>query len=320
MTFKDLLVGGPQPPWLRWVFLIGIIAAVTRLILDSRFGTTALFYVGLPYLIGLAVYFFVPPTQGYTKVARAARHFRSVIIVMLASSLILFEGMICVLFALPIYVFFASIILAVLPPPRQKPEDFSDIFRVSAVPLLVAILSIEGISPSLSFEREHTVTRTQIVNASIPQIKAKLAQPIALTETRSAFLKIFPLPHKVEAGSLSAGDIHTSHYTYKRWPIGNTHHGSLETHIKELGARHIVTTIENNDAYFSHYLTIHGTRIDMTPRADGQTEIALTLAYSRDLDPAWYFGPLQKRAIGESADYLIEQLMVPGSEFETKKR
>jgi len=47
----------------------------------------------------------------------------------------------------------------------------------------------------------------------------------------------------------------------------------------------------------------------MTPLADGTTEVSLTIRYRRTLDPAWYFGPVQRKAIGESADYLLENII-----------
>jgi len=41
-----------------------------------------------------------------------------------------------------------------------------------------------------------------------------------------------------------------------------------------------------------------------------QTEVALTIHYERRLDPAWYFAPMQEFAIGQSADYLIQSVIV----------
>ena len=52
MTWKQWLVGGPQPPWLRWVFALGALSLLTRLVLNSSFGTTAVFYVLVPYIFG----------------------------------------------------------------------------------------------------------------------------------------------------------------------------------------------------------------------------------------------------------------------------
>ena len=314
MTLKDFLTGGPQPPWLRWLFLIGAAALLMRLVLRSEYGTSAVFYVLVPYVVGLLIYLLTPQPAGLTKGKRAARHIRSAVIVMLASSAILMEGFLCVIFAFPIYLIFAGVVLAVMPPPRAKANDrkaIADTFRGSWVPVLVVAMSVEGISPSLSFERDHVVTRTAVVEAGIPAIHAKLAEPIALTESPSKFLSLFPLPHTVEAGTLGVGDVHTSHYTYRRWPVLNTHEGRMEVELTEVSPERIRTTVLSNDAYFSHYMTIKGTEIGLKPLPDGRTEVALSIHYRRDLDPAWYFGPMQKLAMRQSADYLIAQIIAP---------
>ena len=308
MTWQTILKGGPQPPWLRWFLLIALVTALTRVALSSYFSTTAMFYVGVPYVVGLLIYIFTPNPDDQTRGGRAMRHFRSTTIVMLASSMILFEGFICVLFAAPIYLFFAMLVLLTTPAPGEDPDKDRKL-RFAGVPIVVGLLAMEGITPALSFQRDHSAAFTRIVEADIPELKRRLAEPIVLEEDRSAFLSVFPLPHTVEAGSLAEGDIHRTHYTYKRWFVGNTHHGTLDVEISELGNTHVRTTVLTNDAYFSHYLTIHGTRIDFRPLDDDRTEVTLTIDYRRDLDPAWYFGPLQREAVEQSADYLIRQIM-----------
>ena len=314
MTLGQLLSGGPQPPWLRWLFLVGAASLLMRLVLRSDYGTSAVLYVLVPFVVGLLIYVFTPQPAGLTKGRRAARHIRSSVIVMLASSAILMEGFLCVLFAFPIYLVFAGIVLAVMPPPRAKADDrraIADTFRGSWIPLLVVAMSVEGVSPSLSFGRDHTVTRKAVVDAGVDAIHAKLAEPIALSESPSRFLSLFPLPHTVEAGSLNAGDIHTSHFTYRRWPVFNTHEGRMEIELTDVTRERIRTAVIRNDAYFSHYMTVKGTEIALTPLPDGRTEVALSIHYRRDLDPAWYFGPLQKLAMRQSADYLIAQIIAP---------
>ena len=307
MTLEQLLRAGPQPPWLRWLFLIGLATAITRLVLDSYWGTTATFYIAVPYLIGLLIYVLVPQPSGHTKLARAGRHFRSTAIVMLASSFFLFEGFICVLFAAPIYFLFAGIAFATLPAPDE--ETPNNKLRLAGIPAVVALVSLEGLTPALSLEREGSVSAVRVIEADVAEIKHRLAEPIVLEDDRSAFLSVFPLPHTVVAGTLEAGDVHTTHYTYKRWFFGNTHNGQLDIEISEVSDDHVKTTVLGNDAYFSHYLTIHGTRIDFRPLDADRTEVTLTIDYRRDLDPAWYFGPLQREAVEQSADYLIRQLM-----------
>jgi hypothetical protein len=45
--------------------------------------------------------------------------------------------------------------------------------------------------------------------------------------------------------------------------------------------------------------------------APGRTRVTWTLRYRRLLDPAWYFGPLEKAANQQGAGYLIDNLATP---------
>jgi len=132
------------------------------------------------------------------------------------------------------------------------------------VPIIIAVLSLEGVNASLSLEREHSVTRTHVVNLSVGQIHENLARPIHLDAERSAFLSLFPLPTHIEAGSLKTDDIHKAHFKYKRWGLDGINVKTGETWVKLAAI---------------------------------------------DLDPAWYFGPMQKAAIKESGDYLIKHVI-----------
>lgn len=305
-TLKNLLTDGPRPVWIRYLLILGVVTLITRLALDSRFATTSFFYCLIPYLIGIILYLFVPQPKGWSRRKRAARHLLATIIVMLASSALLFEGFICVIMAAPIYIFFAMLAI-VLTPHKADPDRFkkSDVFRVSFVPLAVIILSVEGLTDTTSFPREDIITRTHILNLTPEEIHANLARPVHLEAKRSTFLSIFPLPDRIDAQTFAQGETHTAYFTYRRWGFTNVHKGETRIYMKTVKPLLIETELTKNTSYFSHYLTIHGTKIEMAPQADGTTEVSLTIRYRRDLDPAWYFGPLQRRAIRESADYLL---------------
>ena len=292
------------------MLILGAVTLLTRLVLDSRFATTSLFYCLVPYIIGVILYLFVPQPKGWSKVKRIGRHLLATIIVMLASSAIIFEGFLCVLFAAPIYIFFALLAFAVMPN-RDDPERFkqADVFKASFVPLAVMVISIEGLTDTTSFPREEVITRTHVLNLTPEQIHANLAKPVHLEEGRSKFLSIFPLPDRIDAPAFAQGQTHTAYFTYRRWGFTNVHRGETQLHIKTVEPLLVETEITKNTSYFSHYLTIHGTRIEMAPQTDGRTAVSLTIRYRRDLDPAWYFGPMQRRAIGESADYLLANVI-----------
>jgi len=309
-TLKTLLTGGPRPIWIRYMMILGVVTLITRLVLDSRFATTSFFYCLTPFVIGVILYVFIPQPKGWSRTKRAGRHLLATIIVMLASSAILFEGFLCVIMAAPIYIFFALLVIAATPN-TQDPDRFkqSDVFRMSIVPLIVIIISVEGLTDTTSFPREEVITRTQVLSLTPEEIHANLAKPVHLEEGRSKFLSLFPLPEKIDAPAFAQGETHKAFFTYRRWGFTNVHRGETHIKLKTVEPLLVETQVTKNTSYFSHYLTVHGTRIQMTPQSDGTTEVSLTIAYRRDLDPAWYFGPMQRRAISESADYLLQNII-----------
>ncbi len=307
---QSLFTGGPKPVWIRYLLIIGFFFLVTRLILDSRFAHTSLLYCLAPYSVAIVIYIFMPQPQGRYRWQRFGRHMFSAMIVMLATSALLFEGFLCVLMFMPIYIFFAVIGFA-LAPKEWPTKRTSDVFRVSIAPLIIAVISLEGVNSSLSLEREHSVTRTHVVSLSPQQVHKNLSQPIHLDAERPAFISLFPLPSHIEAGSLNQGDIHKAHFTYKRWGMDGVNVKTGETWLKLASVQplHISTEVVKDTSYFAHYLTIHGTDITLNPLSESKTEIILTIHYRRELDPAWYFGPLQKIAIKQSGDYLIKHVI-----------
>lgn len=309
MRLRDLLTGGPKPVWIRYLLLIGFFTLLTRLILDSRFATTAMLYVLVPYLVSIAIYIYVPRDISRSRLKRFINHMVLAITVMFATSAILQEGFLCVLMFLPIYLFFAAIGYALSPKLEDDRDSISNVFKVSFVPLIIICLSLEGVSQTLSFERDETITRSKTVNSDIESLKANMAMPIHMKEGRSRFLSIFPLPYEVQAGTLNQGDIHIAKFAYKRWLVTNIQSGETHLRIAEVSPNRVRTEVIKDTSYFSHYMRIKGTQIDFTPLADGQTDIELTINYTRKLDPAWYFGPLQRRAIQESAVYLIDNVI-----------
>lgn len=310
MQLKSLLTEGPKPVWIRYLFIIGFFFLVTRLILDSSFAHSSLLYCLVPYCVAIVIYIFMPQPQGRYRWQRFGRHMFSAIIVMLATSALLFEGFLCVLMFMPIYIFFSAISFA-LGPKEWPVKRTSDVFRVSVTPLIIAVISLEGVNNTMSFEREHSVTRSQIVSLTPSQIHENLSRPIHLDAGRPAFISIFPLPSHVEAGSLNEGDIHKAHFTYKRWGMDGVNVKTGETWLKLASVEplHVKTKVVKDTSYFAHYLTIHGTDIRLNPVSETQTQISLTIHYRRELDPAWYFGPLQKLAIEQSGDYLINHVI-----------
>tara|TARA_R110001606_G_scaffold173849_1_gene320340 strand:+ start:150 stop:1088 length:939 start_codon:yes stop_codon:yes gene_type:complete len=304
------------PRWAYLIFLAGIGALIVRTLLDSRFANSALLYVAVPFLVSFLLFQFTPKPKNTSITLRYLSHIRDATIVMLATSAFLFEGFLCVLFFMPIYYLIITInFLADLFVNRGGGKDRSKL-RASVIPLFIAVLAIEGVTPSTSFERRNEVTRTAIVDLSIDELKANMALPIALPKKRNWLLSIFPLPVDVQAGSLKPGDVHKLKFVYKRWFFTNIQEGRFDLRIDAVEPTEVRTSVVSNTSYLAKYLKIKKTRVVFDPLSDGRTKVSLTIQYNRLLDPAWYFAPMQQYAVEQSGDYFISSVFIRGADHE----
>ncbi len=128
--------------------------------------------------------------------------------------------------------------------------------------------------------------------------------------SRGGLLQLFPMPDRIAAGSLTPGAVHEVHYTYRRWFVTNVHQGRTLLEIGDVGDRHVTTRILHDTSYIASYLRLRGTRIELTPIDARTTRVELTAEFDRLLDPGWYFGPLQRYAVSEMAEFLIQEVIV----------
>jgi len=136
-----------EPRWVYVIFLIGLFTYSARLILDSGFANSALIYVAIPFLISLAIFQLTRPPQDGRLIAAYLGHLRIATIIMLATSAILFEGFICVLFFMPIYFLIITLDFFIRLWAQQRKAKRDAKFQAAVWPLLIMILS--PICPSL---------------------------------------------------------------------------------------------------------------------------------------------------------------------------
>jgi len=155
MSFFKTFHAGPKPVWIRYMLILGAATLLTRLGLDSYFAQSSFFYCLVPYLIGVILYICVPQPKGWSRTKRFVRHMLAAIIVMLASSAILFEGFLCVMMAAPIYLLFAGMAFALGPGRAEYDRNSaSDVFKISLTPLIVLIVSVEGMTDKQAFQEK----------------------------------------------------------------------------------------------------------------------------------------------------------------------
>ncbi len=292
-----------------WMVVTGLAAFAMRLLLDSRFGKTTITYLLFPFLLSLIIYHFVPRSLRQDVVGRYWNQVVAATAVMLASSLILFEGFLCVLMFLPIFYFGVTLGFIYAVSREKSARRGPTRHGVHLLPLLVLGLSLDGILPFGYDPHRQDATVTEVVTGSIRDLKHNMAKPITFDLPRHWFVSLFPLPERIEAGSLAVGDVHRLYFTYSRWIFTNDKHGSMALRIEEVGADYVRTRVIENTSYLAGYLAIQGTEVRFQAIDERRTAVALTIHYERLLDPGWYFGPIQRFVVEESARYLIHTII-----------
>ena len=295
--------------WVGILILIAVASIAIRLLMQYEFNNSALLYVGIPFLISIAITVFRPPSSREKWWYVYRDHSYIAMIVFLGSSVVLFEGFVCVLFFIPIYFLIVSIGFLIRWCINSSKRRAGKTFA-SVLPMLVLASALEGTSPDLSFDRESQVIVSKVTNLSPAEIMTNLAQPFGLQKDRDWLISIFPMPYHIEAGSLEPGDVHRVYTRYHRWFATNTHEGELHLKIVDVEPDRVKTRFIHDSTFFASYLTAKGTEITLREIAPNQTEISLSIDYERKLDPAWYFHPLQQYGVGQMAEFLIDEVMI----------
>lgn len=298
------------------VFVIGAASLTIRAMLDSEFGHGTLLYVVVPFVLSMALYALTRGSARPGRIWDYLNFLRSATIVFLVTSAFLFEGFLCVLMFMPIFYVMVTIgyLFGWMLDRNRDGGGGGGRLGVVTIPVLVALLATEGLVPATTVPRDRTATYSAVVPGDAAALQRNMAAPIVFPGVRPWFVRLFPLPDRVEAGSLGVGDTHRLHFTYKKWFLTNYQTGEMVVRIAQVAPRHIRTQVLGNTSYLSHYMRIDGTdvRFDPVEGASGaaQTRVTLTVRYRRLLDPAWYFGPMEQLAAEQSARYLVDSIIV----------
>jgi hypothetical protein len=281
------------------------------MLIAYEFDRTAILYVGIPFFVAVALLCVVEKPSKPSLTRYYGYLVMWSLIVMLGTSIILFEGFVCVVMFMPIY--FGILLLMYLFQALVQYLENRDkgTHYIHVLPVLMLVSAFEGVSPNISFEREYSVTKELVVDASVEQIQKQLTKPMQLNVKRNWLLSLFPMPINIDAGTLSSGDVHKIDFVYHRWFVTNTHEGYMKLELTEVQPDYIRTTFMEDTSYIGNYLKLKGTEISFNTMRNDKTSVSLTIKYHRFLDPAWYFGPIQEYAIGQTAELLLEELFVP---------
>jgi hypothetical protein len=272
-----------------------IVSVLLRVVYARRLETTSLLFIGIPTLLSVLLALTPRPRSAMGMVMKG------ITLGLLMSAILFGEGIVCIVMAAPLcYVVGALVALAVQRFNRRQA------LSIALTPL--ALMSLEGTSDRLSFDRDETVAARRIVAASAADVERVLAGPMRFRTDLPPFLGIgFPRPVQGRGQGLNVGDLRIVGFSggEGRPP------GDLILRVSERGPGRVAFRAEGDTSHIPHWLSWRGADVTWRQVDERHTEVVWVLRYRRGLDPAWYFGPIERYAVRLAAGYLVDNLATP---------
>jgi hypothetical protein len=286
------------------VLVIGCAGLIYWFLRRRGLDQSAALYTGLPLLLALGLSL-TPPDKSATGATM-----KGMAIALLLAAPVFQEGYICILFASPLFFAVGLIIAAAIDWGRKRRAKKGNL-QSALIATAIALMAMEGVTPETSFPREHEVVVSKVVPAPIDTVRATLARPPVLGEDKPFFLRIFPYPVDVQGGGLGVGDTRSATFVAYKHIFWNRLEGTAVFKVVEASERKIAFELASDTSYVAHYLGWKRSEVELTPTTNGGTLVTWRLSFHRKYDPYWYFGTLQKYAVGLVAEELIDHAATP---------
>jgi uncharacterized protein YndB with AHSA1/START domain len=267
--------------------------------------------------------FFVGAIVGVLAPERPIRNsFITLFVALLVSIVLLQEGVVCVLFALPLVV--PETILGALSGATIRRHVHHRRLRtlIAGGLMLVAIgwQAVDGALDDPARHPLHHAESTIVIAAPRDRVFAAIAGPSLTVAPRwQWFLRIgLPMPARLDIDQPAlGGDVratfshgvahgHITEWRQRRalaYSIDAYDIDDLPFHITRLGrGPHYGLATERVD----NWLTLTATRYDLEATPDGGTRLRRSVSWRRHLAPGFYFGWLQDQIITRGQDRLLE--------------
>lgn len=294
--------------------LAGLIAAVAvgslayRVIAAGGVQQTAALFIGIPALLAIVVVFAVSPRSA-TGVACKA-----VTIGLLVSLLFLGEGMLCVLMSAPIFYAVAIVIAKLMDSARRRRSHSSTTWTSCLIVVAAIPMSLEGVLPLTTVDREESVSQMRIVDASSQAIERAILTTPRFDRKLPLYLRAgFPRPiqTRIEQAANKTLWIVALRGGEMRINGMEPRTGDLVLVLEEARAGFMRWRAVSDSSHMTHFLTWREAVVEWEPITDNRSRITWTLRYRRGLDPAWYFGPWERYAAQLAAGHLIDSVATP---------
>ena len=220
---------------------------------------------------------------------------------LIASFHYLNEGSFCVPMTAPLFLLIGLIVCFTVS--RLRLSNYN---KVYLIPLLfLTLMSFEGISSNTSLDRAEQISVSRETTLSMFEIEQLLKQNRQFTKLPFLLSWGFPQPQYVTGSGSNVGDIREIHFNG-----GEGEPGDAQFQITERSENSLTFSKIKDTSHINHWLKWKSSNVSWVKGDTGKTTITWQIDYERQLDPSWYFGPLQRYAVALAAEALIDNMIM----------
>ena len=281
------------------IFTMAIGRILYGILVDHHLRQTAALFIGLPALLAIILAL----TPKAKSVVGAT--LKGLTIALLLSGIFLQEGFVCILMAAPLFYTVAIVMALIVQGRRKRSGTRRTTIGLLVLPLLV--MSMEGTREVWTFDRAETVTVHQRVRAEPAEIQAKLASTPVFDDVLPLYLSLgFPRPVYARGAGLEMGDTRIIGFA-----VGKQAPAELTLQVVESRPGLVRFEFVSDQTSIADWLGWEQAIVEWQATGSGESVISWTIHYQRQLDPAWYFGPMERYAVGLAGEYLIAAVATP---------
>jgi hypothetical protein len=181
--------------------------------------------------------------------------------------------------------------------------------RLSTIFPALVILSLEGTTEFTTMDRLEVVSVEKIVSASAVAVEDRLTVKASFDQTLPLFLQLFPKVIETGSAGLDPGDRRSVRLVGKRFYEIVDGNLVVEVVVRETNRVRFVPV--QDTTMIARWLTWRYSEVAWQPVDDQHTRVTWTLAFERELDPFWYFAPLERYGVSKIAEALIDNVATP---------
>ena len=294
-----------KKPLLGTLLVVTLVSVSYRLLIGTDWATSSALYIGVPALLAVGLSFIPTPRSVTGNILFWITLF------LLSIGVLAIEGLVCILVALPFFLAIGFVvgIFIDISNARRKTREGGPWKTQCSFLVVGGFLSLEGTHENLSFNRHEVVVVERLVALSSLEFEERLARGPQFDEVPLPFLLVNTFPSPTTCAGTDGINLGS------RWEIAFDHGEpdprSLSVQVVE-SSDHSMTMIPIQDeTEYAHWLSWKKIAWEWEENGLGNTEVKLTFEFKRKLDPAWYFGPLERRGVEKAGQLFLDALLVP---------